>query len=146
MTEPRVSEHVRVDGDEHPPGVYRVVGVDDETVTLLRVSDADGARAHTGELLTVDTGDFADFEPATEPPSDASVASRLASLAETAYWSVRAFGQQLAAHPLPAAAAGLVVAIGAVGDAFVSLPDPVFGGLIFVGSLGLAYVGNGLSL
>lgn len=144
MTDASVSDQVRVDSEPYTPGVYRVVGVDDDTVTLLRVSDADGTRAHTGETITVDAAEFADFEPA-EPTAPGAV-PRLAALVETAYWSIRAFGQQLAAHPLPAIVAGTVVAFGALGDAFVSLPDPAFGALIFVGSLGLAYVGNGMSL
>jgi hypothetical protein len=140
--EPSVYDHVRPT-DDHPAGVYRVVGVGEERVTLLRVTDADGRRVHTGELRTVDRAAFAEFEPAENPDEGGSLLAAVAGAPSTAYWSLRAFGQQLAAHPIPAAVALALVAAGALGDAVVSLPNPVFGLLILAGSLGLAYVGSG---
>jgi len=53
-----------------PPGTYRVVGVDEDRVTLLRVTDADGHRATTGHVERVEheTVDRA-FEAAENPDS-----------------------------------------------------------------------------
>lgn len=144
-TDASVHDHVRIADDRHPPGVYRVVGVGDGTVTLLRVGDSDGRRVHTGELLTVDVDAFDSFEPAENPAENRGLTPGLASLPTVAYWSVRAFGRQLMDQPVPAAAAGTVLVVGFVGDAFLPLPDLVFGALILVGSLGLAYVGSGTS-
>ncbi|QIB72785.1 hypothetical protein G3I44_01970 [Halogeometricum borinquense] len=48
MTAPAVYDHYRADDAAVSDGVYRVVGTDDETVTLLRVADADGRRSNVG--------------------------------------------------------------------------------------------------
>jgi hypothetical protein len=50
-----VGDHYHADGDRVEPGVYRVVGTGAE-VALLRVADADGRRAHTGEFVHVAPG------------------------------------------------------------------------------------------
>jgi len=145
MAPPAVYDHVAPTDADYPPGVYRVVGTSDETVTLLRLTDGDGHRVHTGELVAVDADAFAGFEPVDRPSTTRSLGARAASALETGYWSLRAFAQQLRGHPRATAVLGAFVLIGLVGDATVPLavPDPVFGGLLFVGSLGLAYVGGG---
>jgi hypothetical protein len=137
-----VYDHARPT-DDHPAGIYRVVGTGDERVTLLRVADADGTRVHTGELLTVSETEFRAFETAENPDSNRSLGARLASVPETLYWQFRTFGDNLAANPLPAAVALAVLAFGAGGDAVVSLPELAFGAFIIAGSLGLAVVGSG---
>jgi len=49
-------------------GVYRVVGTPGEDVTLLRVTDADGLRQHTGHVERVSVETLAEaFEPAENP-------------------------------------------------------------------------------
>lgn len=124
-----------------PPGTFRVVGTGEDTVTLLRVADADGHRTHTGAVHTVSTEDWREFEPAADPDGDRSVASALASTGNAAYWQTRAFARQLVAHPLPAGIGAAVLAAGLLGEPL--LPDAVAGVLIIAGSLALAAVGGG---
>lgn len=143
MSAPSVHDHLRPIDADLPDGVYRVVGTADATVTLLFVVDADGERIHSGEVRTVARGDLDGFERVDRPDGTRPVGRVGVSLLETAYWSVRAFVKQLAAHPLPSAAAAALVLAGSVGGRAASLPDPVFGVSILVGSLGLAYVGSG---
>jgi hypothetical protein len=71
---PAVSDHYRAsDGTAGVDnGVYRVVGTADETVTLLRVGDADGRRVHTGEIETVEPDALTAFEPAENPDGNRS--------------------------------------------------------------------------
>lgn len=138
-----VSEHLRPVDADHPDGVYRVVGVADATVTLLLIVDADGERVHSGELRTVARVELGGFERVDRPDGTRPAGRVGVSLLETAYWSAWAFVQQLAAHPLPSAAAAALVLVGSVGGLAASLPEFVFGVSILVGSLGLAYVGTG---
>ena len=65
--DPEVNATVRATGTHAPPAVYRVVGHDDETVRLLQVGNADGGRAVTGTLVTVDHAAFAEMGPAPDP-------------------------------------------------------------------------------
>jgi len=91
--EPSVYDHHRVgDGADGRSGVYRVVGVDDEsgTVTLLRVGDSDGGRV-TGEPVRLPRERFDSLGPAENPDENRGLADSVASFPETAYWSVRAF-------------------------------------------------------
>lgn len=129
------SDHLRADGTTDPPGVYRVVGVDERGVTLLRVGDEEGRRVHTGEVVRVAHADLAAFTPAAAPPRDRSSASALA----LAYWSLRAFTAELAARPLASAVGVALVVAGSVGP----IPSLPAGGLIFGGGCLLAYVGGG---
>lgn len=60
-------DHVRADtGAPVEPGVYRVVGRDDESVTLLRVVE-DGRRVHSGIAVRVPLVDLDAFAPADNP-------------------------------------------------------------------------------
>jgi hypothetical protein len=124
-------------------GIYRVVGVTDEKVTLLRVADPDGRRTHTGEVVTVTRDELDTFEGAPNPDAKLSPVDTIASLPETAYWSVRVFTEELTEHPVPSLAALVLVVVGFLGKRSVPLPDPVFGAMIFFGSIGLAYLGSG---
>jgi hypothetical protein len=136
-------DHLRPVEADYPEGVYRVVGTTTAGVTMLRVTDADGRRAATGDLVTVGAGDLEGFEPAENPDGNRPLGAAVASRLKMTYWSVRAFTGELAAHPVPTAAAGAVVAAGLAGDALVPVPDAGHGVAILVGSLGLAYVGSG---
>jgi hypothetical protein len=142
---PSTFDHYRPAGAtvDCPAGVYRVVGVDDESVTLLRVGDAEGRRVNTGETVAVDRQALAGFVTAENPDGRPSPGAAIAALGGAAYWSTRAFVGELLAHPLASAAAVAVVVAGAVGDGIVAAPTPVFGAALLVGSLGLAYVGSG---
>lgn len=142
---PAAYDHVSPTDADYPPGVYRVVGTDDEVVTLLRITDGDGRRVHTGELVTADADAFGGFDPVARPVATRPLRARIASALTAGYWSFRAFGQQLRARPRAAAAAGTFVLIGVVGSVVPvpAVPDAVFGVLLFAGSLGLAAVGAG---
>lgn len=139
-----VSDHVRPrDDDGHPEGVYRVVGRSADAVTLLRVADPDGTRRHTGELVTVPTAGLDDFVVAAPPERERTPLAVLASVSAGASWSVRAFGQQLRAHPVPTGLGGALVFVGLVGERLLSLSDPAQSGLLLLGSLVLVSVGSG---
>ncbi|QLG27753.1 hypothetical protein HUG10_09385 [Halorarum halophilum] len=143
MTSPSVDDHLRPTDADYPDGTYRVVGTDGNGVTALRVGAADGRRVHTGELHAIAREDLAGFEPVGSPDGNRPLGVAVASMLETGYWSVRVFGQQLAAHPLPAAVALALVLVGFVGEDVLRLPETVAGVVLLVGSLGLVYVGSG---
>ncbi|MEZ3144325.1 hypothetical protein [Halobaculum sp. MBLA0143] len=117
----------------HTPGVYRVVGHGDGSVTLLRVGDADGRRVHTGEVVAV--ASLAGFEPATAPTGGGGAGERL----RDGVWELRAFGSQLRRHPVAAVLAAAPLAVG-ITDA---VTGAVAGGLILAGAGGLAAIGSG---
>jgi len=136
-------DHLRpASSDDIPDGVYRVVGTG-ETVTLLRVGDADGRRMTTGEIHRVDRDALAEFEAAANPDDSRSITAMVAGLPRSIYWSLRTFVRTLAANPIPAAIAGALLVIGSLEEPGVALPDPASTALVFAGALGLAYVGSG---
>ncbi|QLK25614.1 hypothetical protein HYG81_16250 [Natrinema zhouii] len=143
MTSLTIRDHVRPTDGDYPDGIYRVVGTSEGAVTLLRVGDADGRRVNTGEIVTVSVGDLEAFEPAENPDGNRPFGATVASQLEMGYWSLRVFGQQLAAHPFPTAIAGLLVLAGVAGERITLLPEPALTALILAGSLGLAYIGSG---
>lgn len=135
MDDLTLSDHLRADGTVVPRGTYRVVGVDERGVTLLRVGDSEGRRVHTGAVVRVARADLDGFAPATAPETERS----LAGAATLAYWSGRAFAGELAARPLATTAVLALVVFGAVGP----VSAPLAGSLILAGSLLLASVGGG---
>jgi hypothetical protein len=143
MSRPERYDHVRPGDANIPDGVYRVVGHDEATVTLLRVGDGNGRRLNTGDVRTLSREEFATCDSAENPDGNRPRGERLTSTVEMSYWSLRAFGQQLASNLLATGAALTLVLVGVYGEQVLTLPDIVFGGLIVIGSLGLAYVGGG---
>lgn len=143
MTSPSVSDHLRTADADHPAGVYRVVGTDTDSVTLLRVGDSDGTRIVTGDIVTVARGQLDGFEPAEKPAEGRSLPARLRGMGEHLYWSLRTFVGQLARHPVPATVALVIAAVGVLGEGIVPLPDAALSVLTVVGGLGLALVGSG---
>ncbi|MFB6103258.1 MAG: hypothetical protein ABEJ73_11935 [Haloplanus sp.] len=143
MPSPEPYDHVTLTDTGHPDGIYRVVGTNDGTVTLLHVADGDGCRINTGELVTVSADEFERVDPAGIPTVDRSFGGTAVGALGRGYGSLRAFGAQLAAHPLPSSVAAFLVVVGVGGDRLGSVPDLALGGLILVGSLGLAYIGGG---
>jgi hypothetical protein len=100
-----VRDHVRAtESDPLPAGVYRVVGVDAESVTLLALTE-DGRRAHTGRIEHLDTGTAAELAPADDP--DAGLGR------------LRQVPKAYAVRPLTSAAAALGVAAGLLAGAGV---------------------------
>lgn len=120
-----------------------MVGVDEETVTLLRVGDARGRRVNTGEIVRVTHEELDGFEVAENPDGDFSLVGALVSAPETTCWSVLSFAKEVRSHPLPSVGALALVLTGYLGDGMVPLPDAALSVLFFVGVLGLAYVGSG---
>ncbi|WP_266075679.1 hypothetical protein [Haladaptatus caseinilyticus] len=86
-----VYEHYRPTTNAYPSGVYRVVGASAE-ITLLRVTDAQGRRAFTGEILHVSSHVLdTEFEAAANPDSKFSPIAVVRSIGSGLYWSVRRF-------------------------------------------------------
>ncbi|WP_254763716.1 hypothetical protein [Natrinema marinum] len=136
-------DHVRPTTDDYPVGIYRVVGSGDETVTLLRVGEADGRRVATGEIVIVPDDDLEAFEPAENPDGNRPLGATVVSTVEMGYWSFRAFGKQLAARPFPAVVAVALVLIGVAGEGILPVPELVLTASVIAGGLSLALVGSG---
>lgn len=86
-----IRAHYRPASDDYPAGVYRVVGAGD-TVVLLRLTDGDGRRRHTGRLERVRGDALADhFEPVADPDAGFAPAAGLLNAAQGLYWQVRKF-------------------------------------------------------
>lgn len=83
-----LGDHVRPVGENHPSGIYRVVGTGDP-VALLRVTDADDRRRATGELLSVPRDALSGFEPAANPDAGFRPVAWLRGLLSGTYWEVR---------------------------------------------------------
>ncbi|WP_435079738.1 hypothetical protein [Halococcus sp. AFM35] len=143
MPAPTVSDHYSPTKIDYPAGTYRVVGTDDEAVTLLKVGDSDGQRVTTGEIVTVSCEDFVGFEPAENPDRTRRLVDSVRSSLEVVYWSFRVFGQELIAHSLLTLVAVAVILVGNFGEAIVPLPDTIYSFLVIIGALGLAYIGSG---
>jgi hypothetical protein len=143
MNPPKPYKHVRLEDTDVLGGIYRVVGRNEATVTLLRVANSDERRIHTGEVVTVTLEEFTGFAPAENPDGNRPLGTVLRSNLEAGYWSLRVFVHQLVTNPLPTTVAVTLVITGVFGDQFLTLPEVVFGGLALLGSLSLAYVGSG---
>lgn len=137
-----VYDHLR-STDPDDAGIYRVVGTHADSVTLLRVADGDGRRAHTGEVVTVPTDALDTFESAENPDGNSSVTRKLRSLAEGLYFSFRSVLSSLATRPL-LTALGLGLYLGGrFGGGRLPLPDLALSTLALVGLMVLVAVGSG---
>lgn len=95
---PSPLDHYRADADAPvEPGVYRVVGADDDSVTLLRVV-ADGRRENSGVVEHLDRTALDALAPAGNP--------------DTGLGRLRQAPNTLAGRPLVSAVALLFVAVG----------------------------------
>lgn len=84
-----VGAHYRPITGDYPPGVYRVVGTTDEIV-LLRVTDGDGRRIHSGAVRSVvRDAVVTDFEPAADPDAGVHPIRAIRNALAGLYWSVR---------------------------------------------------------
>ncbi|QLH80341.1 hypothetical protein [Halosimplex pelagicum] len=148
MSSPRIAvyDHLRptseaTDPSPVEPGVYRVVGVGEGTVTLLRVGDADGYRVNTGEVATVDRDALAGFDPADNPDGNRPTGEKARRFAESVGWNLRAFVAGLRAHPALAAVALALVVVGHQGHRALSVPESWLTAVYFLGVLGVVYLG-----
>lgn len=85
---PRIRDHYASADGSHPAGTYRVVGVEETTVTLLRVTDAEGRRRSTGEVVRV-SPPMDGFEPARNPDAGVRPIRWLRNQLEGAVWTAR---------------------------------------------------------
>lgn len=140
---PTVYDHLRPTSDTVPDGIYRVVGTDQETLTLLRVADADGIRRSTGTLLQVDRADIEDFEAADNPDGNRPPSARLRSALTMPRWVGRAYLDVISDHPIRGGGTALVFVVGLVGGFLDLLPG--LSGLVLVvaGGLGFLWVLRG---
>ncbi|WP_323677163.1 hypothetical protein [Halorubellus sp. PRR65] len=84
----QVGEFVESPADGPAPrGVYRVVGTPDDALVCLRVTDADGRREVTGEVVRVDAADANALDPASAPRT--TVVGAFKNQLEGPYWMVR---------------------------------------------------------
>jgi hypothetical protein len=147
-TDPAVYDHVRppassADTDAAlSPGVYRVVGVGEETVALLRVGDADGYRVNTGAVTAVDRDALAGFDPADNPDGNRPLGEKVRGVAESVAWNLRAFVAGLLARPALAVVALALVLAGHQGHRVLSVPESWLTAVYFLGVLGVVYLGT----
>lgn len=86
-----VGDHYRPIDDTHEQGVYRVVGKSGG-VTLLRITDADGQRIHSGEIRRCSRDALAgEFRPVKNPDAGFTPVSDAQNALSGLYWSVRRF-------------------------------------------------------
>lgn len=86
-----INAHYRPIAEDYPPGVYRVVGTGDP-VALLRVTDADGRRRHTGHLERVPQSELDDyFEQASDPDAGLDPIRGITNALQGMYWQIRKF-------------------------------------------------------
>jgi hypothetical protein len=137
-------DHLHPGGDDYEAGIYRVVGREEQSVTLLRVGDEEGRRVNTGRVVAVDRDRLDSFESAENPDGNRSLTGQLGSGLSGAYWSLRSFVSELVAHPIPAAVAIAVLLAGEFAEQIAFVPDSLSLPLVIAGVLGVTYVGSGL--
>ena len=141
-----VGDHVRPTeaGRESrvPDGVYRVVGTDEDSVTLLVVGDAAGHRVHTGEVVTVALETLTGFEPAENPDANRSLTTRVIAQLDGLRWSLWLLWRSIRSRPLPGTTAITLLLIGAFGEGIVPVSESVLTGLFLLGTLLLVYLGR----
>ncbi len=143
MVEPY--DHFRVDeGAPLPAGVYRVVGLGDDRVTLLRVGDAAGRRVHTGHVERVPRADVETFER-TDSPDPTGPRAALSGVVGGLVLTARLAPSRAAARPLQTAAGVASLLVAYAGPAVAAgLPGYVLTGAEVLGVLLLAAVLAGL--
>jgi len=142
---PAVYDHLRPAGDADAPvdpGVYRVVGTAEDTVTLLRVGDTAGRRVATGEVVSVDRDAFGALEPADNPDGSRPLGERAAGAVELVVWSLRAFAQGLLARPIASLVAVGLLVVGHQGDRVLAGPETAFTVVYLLGVGLLVYLGS----
>ncbi|NLV12855.1 hypothetical protein [Haloarcula argentinensis] len=118
-----------------PDGVYRVVGADEDSVTLLLVADAAGRRVHTGEVVTVARRGLDTFEPAENPDARRSLATRILSQLDGLRWSLRLLWRSSRTRPISDTAAITLLLVGAFGEGILAVSETVLTGLVLLGAL-----------
>lgn len=137
---PTVYDHLRPTSDAVPDGIYRVVGTDEETITLLRVADVDRTRRSTGTIVQVGRPDLDGFEPAANPDGNRPPAARLRSALAMPRWAGRAYLDVIRDHPIRGGGSAVVFVLGLLGGLFDLLPGLVGPLLVVGGGLGFLWM------
>ncbi|MDZ7746181.1 MAG: hypothetical protein U5K28_06590 [Halobacteriales archaeon] len=133
---PTVGDHLAIEHADIQSGVYRVVGVGDQRVTLLLVGDEGARRIHTGQVVSaVDQTALDAFESADPPTRQRSLAESARAGLSVGYWSMRANARQLRARPIQTAAITLLLAGGLLLDVFNLVPEAVASALVIGASI-----------
>lgn len=147
--DPTVYDHLRTrpeaDAAISPavdPGIYRVVGTDESSVTLLRVGDTDGYRINTGHVVTVDRETLEGFAPAENPDGNRPLGEHIRRFGTSLGWNLRAFVAGLRARPLASVVALSLVIVGHQGHRLLVVPDRMLTAIYFLGVLGVVYLGS----
>jgi len=143
VTDPQPYDHLRSTDADDDDAIYRVVGRGVDSVVVLRVADADGRRAHTGEVITIPSDVLSTFEHAENPDGNQPIGAKLSSIGTNAYWSFRAVAENLAGSPLFSLLALSLFALGRFGAEPLSLSESLSLLLELTGILALAAVGSG---
>ncbi|GGK60455.1 hypothetical protein [Haloarcula sebkhae] len=125
-----------------PDGIYRVVGADDDSVTLLLVGDAAGHRVHTGEVVTVALEALAAFESAKNPDANRSLVTHAISQLDGLRWSLWLLWRSIRTRPLPGTAAITLLLVGAFGEWILPVSETVLTGFFLLGALLLFSLGR----
>lgn len=133
MHDPAVGDYLRPTAEDERE-IYRVVGTDESRVTVLRVTDADGRRAHTGEVVTIPRTAVDSYEQCDPPDATQSLGDALT----TAYWSVVASARRARERPVVTVVGVVAVGVGSFGDGL--LPDALATGAVVAGCLVVAAV------
>mgnify|MGYP000256511594 CR=1 FL=1 len=141
--EPTVFDHLRPTDADYPAGVYRVVGVDDDAVTLLRIGDEEGTRVHTGDVRRVPRAALDGFATADPPERSAPPGALLRTVPAHLYWSVWAFLKSLRRQPVPSVVALILLTAGAVGGGTLPVSETGLDALVLLGTVGLVLVASG---
>jgi len=148
---PEVYDHLRLGddgevdaarGDSLVPGVYRVVGTHESTVTLLRVGDGEGHRVNTGAVTSVDRESLAAFDAAENPDGNRAAGERASGALSDVAWQLRAFLQGLRARPLATLGAVALIVVGHQGHRVLDVPDWWLTVVYFGGVVAVAYLGS----
>jgi hypothetical protein len=140
---PNPGDHYRANGEGPvPPGYYRVVGRDEDGVTLLYVGDSERRRRHTGRIESVDRSALARLEPAAAPRS--GVLTRATDVAEGLWLSARTVPDNLRDRPRQVLLALALLVAATSGPALVSAPPLVLGVANLLGALLLGAAAAGL--
>lgn len=146
--EPTVYDHLQptsADDAARPradPGVYRVVGTDESSVTLLRVGDADGFRVNTGHVVTVDRTALTTFDSAENPDGTRPLSGKARGFVTSLVWNLRAFVAGLRDRPFAALVAIALVVVGHQGHRLLVIPKRWLTAVYFLGVLGVVYLGS----
>jgi hypothetical protein len=143
VTEPTVYDHLRPTTATVPDGVYRVVGTDGKTVTLLHVADADGTRRSTGKLIRVEHADLEGFTAAANPDGNRPAGSRLRGALGMPRWAGQAYLEVIRDHPIRGGGTALLFVVGLFGGLLDVLPGLTGTVLVLVGGLGFLWVLRG---